>query len=324
MRSSQALPHCAIRGNGRRGTPSPSLYDARERPHFHGAAGMRATGNPLAKARLLAAAWLFALWLLPVVAASAASAPEPPPIRVIVATEPWDRLVYADGGNVPRGDIVDFVHRMNEVQHKFRFDVVLYPRLRLNEVFADRQADVYPFRTVAWTEPELGLQPTRTIISSGDVYFALRANHFGGQRVFAEPRRRLIAGVRGYHYVLFDNNPNEAYIRKRYKATLLHSNEAVVQFVLADRADIGIVPEMILARYLDEPATRGKLIVGGYDSRVELSNLVRKDGPISVAEMNAIIEQLEKSGDVDRLRRKYDTRKAPPPAQPGKGASPAS
>ena len=256
----------------------------------------------------------------------AAATPVPPaaPIRVIVATEPWDQLIYADANQVPRGEIADFVQRMNQVQQKFQFDLVLYPRLRLNKVFAEKRADVYPFRTVAWTEPELGLLPTRTIISSGDVYFARAANHFGGKAVFDDIHSRLIAGVRGYHYVLFDNNPSEAYIKQHFKATLLNSNEAVVQFVLADRADIGIVPEMILARYLTEPATRGQLIVGGYDSRVKLSNLVRRDGPISVAEMDAIIRLLERSGDVDLLRRKYSTRRMFAPAQADKGASPGS
>jgi hypothetical protein len=123
---------------------------------------------------------------------------------------------------------------------------------------------------------------------------------------------RIIAGVRGYHYALFGNNPSEPYIRKHFNAYLLHSNEAVVQFVLADRADIGIIPEMILARYLADPAIGGKLIVGGYDSRVQLSNLVRKDGPISVAEMNAIVDLLAKSGDVERIRRRYSTHAATP------------
>ena len=270
-------------------------------------------------------ALLLATWLLLASAALAAPAtPAPAPIRVIVATEPWDRLVYADAKNVPRGEIADFVRRMNQVQRKFRFDLVLYPRLRLNRVFADGQADVYPFRTIAWTEPELGLLQTRTIINSGDVYFARRNNHFGGQKVFEQLGQRLLAGVSGYHYRVFDNNPNEAYIKKRFKATLLNSNEAVVQFVLADRADVGIVPEMILARYLAEPATRGQFIVGGYDSRVQLSNLVRRGGPISVAEMNAIIVALEKSGDVERLRRKYDTRRGSAgPAQSGRPASPS-
>jgi hypothetical protein len=211
---------------------------------------------------------------------------------------------------------------MNQVQDKFRFDVVLYPRLRLNQVFIDKQADVYPFRTVAWTEPELGLLPTRTIISSGDVYFARSSNHFGGKGVFDDIRHRLLAGVSGYHYALFDNNPSEAYIKKHFNATLLNSNEAVVNFVLADRADIGIVPEMIMARFLAEPAMHGKLIVDGFDSRVQLSNLVRKDGPISVAEMDAIVELLEKSGDIDRLRKKYSTQQVLPAAQEGTVASP--
>src|SRR5688500_14278181 len=116
----------------------------------------------------------------------AAATPVSPagPIRVVVATEPWDHLIYADANKVPRGDIADFVQRMNGVQQQFHFDLMLYPRLRLNQVFAEKRADVYPFRTVAWTEPELGLLPTRTIISSGDVYFARAANHFGGKAVF--------------------------------------------------------------------------------------------------------------------------------------------
>jgi ABC-type amino acid transport substrate-binding protein len=286
---------------------------------------MRTRGIESIRSGLRNAARLLVLLLLVLSATALAAVPTPPraPIRVIVATEPWDRLVYADARNVPRGDIVDFVRRMNEVQRKFRFELVLYPRLRLNQVFADKQADVYPFRTTAWTEPELRLLPTRTIISSGDVYFALRANHFGGTKVFADSRNRIIAGVRGYHYAIFDNNPSEQYIRKRFNATLLNSNEAVVRFVLADRADIGIVPEMILARYLDDPATRGKLIVDGYDSRVELSNLVREGGPISVAEMNAIIERLDKAGDIDRLRRKYATRRAAKPVQDARAVPPA-
>ena len=283
---------------------------------------MRATDIESSSPCAMKTVLLLAMWLLCVLPALAAPVPAKAPIRVIVATEPWDRLVYADAGNVPRGEIVDFVRRMYQVQDKFRFDVVLYPRLRLNQVFIDKQADVYPFRTVAWTEPELGLLPTRTIISSGDVYFARRSNHFGGQRVFDDIPHRLLAGVSGYHYALFDNNPSEAYIRKRFNATLLNSNEAVVEFVLADRADIGIIPEMILARYLAEPPMRGKLIVDGFDSRVQLSNLVRKDGPISVPEMDEIIERLEKSGDVDRLRKKYSTQQASPAPQASTTASP--
>jgi ABC-type amino acid transport substrate-binding protein len=284
---------------------------------------MRTTGTEPAGPGALKAALLLALLLLAFSTSTLAATPVAAnaPIRVIVATEPWDRLVYADANNVPRGDIVDFVHRMNQVQSRFRFDVVLYPRLRLNQVFADKQADVYPFRTVAWTEQELGLLQTRTIISSGDVYFAMRLNRFGGQAVILHPARRIVAGVRGYHYVLFGNNPSEAYIKKHFNATLLNSNEAVVQFVLADRADIGIIPEMILARYLAEPATRGKLIVGGYDSRVQLSNLVRKGGPISVAQMNAIIDLLSKSGDVERIRKKYSTHVPTPSAQAGAAAA---
>jgi ABC-type amino acid transport substrate-binding protein len=224
--------------------------------------------------------------------------------KVIVATESWAQLMYLDDQKAPAGLLADFVNRMNEVQDKFKFELAIYPRLRLDQVFMDKQADVYPLRTVAWTRPELNLLPTKTIFSSGDVYFARRANHFGGHQVFDRIKARRIVGVRGYHYQLFNNNADEAYIRKNFSAYLVGTNEAAVNFVLADRADIGIIPEVIMAKYLEDPAMRDKLIVGDYDSHVELSNLVRKDGPISVDDMNAIVDLLVKSGDVLKLKAK--------------------
>jgi ABC-type amino acid transport substrate-binding protein len=240
---------------------------------------------------------LFLLALCSSLAAAAA------PTKVVVVTDSWAQLMYLDEHNVPSGELADFVRRMNAVQDKFAFELNIFPRLRVDQAFADKQADVYPLRTVAWTKPSSGLLPTRTIFSSGDIYFARKDNRHGGRKVFEQMATRRVAGVRGYHYQLFKNNADEAYIRKHFRATLLGSNEAVISFVLAGRADVGIVPEVILAKFMQDPAIRAQLLIGEqYDSRVELSNLVRKDGPISVAEMNAIIELMVKSGDVARLK----------------------
>ncbi len=224
------------------------------------------------------------------------------PRKVLMATDSWAHLMYLDEHKRPAGALADFVRRMNAVQDKFHFELSIYPRLRLDDLFIARKADVYPARTLAWVSPKLELLATQTLFDSGDVYFARKTNHFGGAKVFDALHTRMIAGVRGYHYKLFQNNADEDYINARYKAYLLSSNEAVVQYVLADRADIGIVPEAILVKYMKDPATRDQLIVGGFDSHVQLSNLVRKGGPISVAEMNEVIALLVKSGDVEKLR----------------------
>lgn len=223
--------------------------------------------------------------------------------RIVVASETWDQLLYLDAGNEPRGIFADFIGRMNQVQDKFRFELNIYPRVRLDQVFLDKQADVYPLRTTVWTAPALNLQATRTILATGDVYVARRDNPYGGRKVFADLKNRQIAGVRGYHYELFGNNADENFIRKHFHADLVPNNEAVMKMVLAGRADLGIVPEVIVAKYLDDPRLRELLIVHDqFDSHVELSNLVRKDGPISVAEMDAIVDLLAKSGDVARLK----------------------
>ena len=231
--------------------------------------------------------------------------------KVIVATDSWARLMYLDQHKAPAGPMADFINRMNAVQDRFDFELRIYPRLRVDSVFADKQADVFPLRTVAWTRPELGLLATTTIIASGDVYFARRANRYGGHKIFDQLARRRIVGVRGYHYHIFDNNPDEAVIRKNHNAYLVASNEAVIDFVMAGRAEVGIVPEAILATYFADKRYREQLIVSEfYDSRVELSNLVRSGGPVSVEDMNHIVELMVKSGDVQALRDKLSLRRA--------------
>ncbi len=250
--------------------------------------------------------WLFFALLF---AGAAAAAQERARTQVVVVTDSWAQLMYLDDKNAPSGVLADFVNRMNEVQDKFHFELSIYPRLRVAQAFANREADVYPLRTVAWTEPSYGLLPTKTIFTSGDMYFARKNNRHGGRKVFHDLKSKGIAGVRGYHYAVFENNSNEAFIKKHYRATLLGSNEAVISFVLAGRTDVGIVPEVILSKFLNDPKVADQLIVGEqYDSRVELSNLVRQNGPISVDEMNAIVDLLVKSGDVARLKASLSVR----------------
>ncbi|PWF48853.1 substrate-binding periplasmic protein [Massilia glaciei] len=252
---------------------------------------------------------LLAVSVLCLALAPCAGAPPPARVKVVVATDSWDRLMYLDKRKVPSGVLADFVNRMNVVQDKFRFELVIYPRLRVDRAFIAGQADVYPLRTMAWTNPALGLLPTKTIFTSGDVYFSTRNNRFGGAEVFRDLKSRNIAGVRGYHYQLFGNNPDEAHLKLHFRVDLFGSNEQVVRFVMAGRADIGIVPEVILARYLADPKMRARIIVGPeYDSLVELSHLVRRGGPISVGQMNAIVDQMAAAGDVARLKARLSIR----------------
>jgi len=222
---------------------------------------------------------------------------------VIVAAEPWEHLLYLDGSQRPAGVIADFVAGMNRIQDRYQFDLVVLPRLRLNQYFIAKKADVYPLRTVAWTEPSLNLVATKTIVVAHDVYFTRRSKQQGGDSICKNVRAAHLAVVRGYHYGVFDNNADPAFISSHFNVDFLPSNESVVKFVQLGRAEAGIVPEAILASYFADPSVKEQLAVCDHpDSEVNLSNLVRKDGPISVEQMNAIVDLMEKSGDVAQLR----------------------
>ena len=146
--------------------------------------------------------------------ASAAPAARTP---VIVVADPWEPLMQLDGQGMPAGPIVDFLRRMNVVQSRFDFQISVLPRRRVDQQFMDGQADVFPLRTTAWTAPALNLLATRTIAVSRDVYFARKDNGVGGAAIFNDLPRRIIVGVAGYHYGIFDNNADATAIRARFR-----------------------------------------------------------------------------------------------------------
>jgi ABC-type amino acid transport substrate-binding protein len=231
-------------------------------------------------------------------------------IPVVVESEPSGHLLYLGVDSEPKGAIAEFVRKMNEVQDKYEFKLNVVPRLRLNLHFQEGKADVYPLKAPLWVDPALKLQPSRPILISGTVYIARADNAFGGHKVFDDLRRRRLAVVRGYHYQLFDNNPGEAFILRHFSAALLSSNDAVVRFVLAGRADVGIVPEAVMAQFFQEDGMRHDLIVGErFDSQIPVSNLVRQGAPITVEAMSDIVELLEKSGEVGRLKAVYNLKR---------------
>ena len=233
-----------------------------------------------------------------------ASAPKPTERkRVVVVAVFWANFVELDARGQARGAIVDFVHQMNEVQDRYQFELQVVPRRRLDLMFRQQQGDVFPLAAKVWADPELNLDPTRTILRTGDVYIARADNPYGGAKVFDELAKRNLAGVLGYHYGLFENNADERAVRQRFKVQFLPNDEAVLKFVLLGRAEVGILSEAVLAQSLADPALRSRLIIAAqYDSRVDLSNLVRRGGPIGVADMNELIERMEKAGHVDRLK----------------------
>ena len=237
-------------------------------------------------------------WLAP----CASAAGRRIPVRVI--SEPWETLIEADAAQRPIGAIAEFVLRMNAVQSRFDFRLQIVPRLRVNRMFIEGEADLYPLRTLDWVEPELKLLASRPLVQTGDVYIARRDNAVGGARIFEQLATRSLVGVRGYHYGLFGNNSDERFIRKHYRAELLPTNAAVVRFVELGRAEVGIVPEAMVAKILQDPQRRANLIVADrYDSRVELSHLVRQGGPIGVEMLNELLEPLFQAGDVAHLQR---------------------
>lgn len=223
--------------------------------------------------------------------------------HVLVASDDWPPLLTegAHARDAPIGFIADFFKAANAIQNSIVFDVVVMPFKRIQREVAHGNVDVVAMKNIAWMG-DLALTSSEPVIHSGDVYIAL-AESGRTQTFFQEKSERQWVGVNGYHYGFANFNSDAEYLRKKFNIQLVTNNFSVIRMILKGRAEVGVVPETVLTHFMETKGIKQDafLIGKAYDSEYTLSHLVRKNGPISVDQMNDIIRQLRVSGELNAL-----------------------
>jgi ABC-type amino acid transport substrate-binding protein len=225
-------------------------------------------------------------------------------ILIRVGASPHEPFFFEEEN---RGLTVDLISAMNQVQKKYRFEIIKVPAKRAFQ-FADREwVDV-----LSWDNPKWGWKENHPVESSiplideKDLFVTLKKG-MRDQRYFDELSDKRLALINGYHYHFADFETSYEKLSKVYNIDLVKTEYSALQMIVSGRADVTVTSQSSLAWYLEQhpEAAENFLISKKYDSQYQRYFLLVKHAPIQINEINQILKQLAVDGVLLRLYQKY-------------------
>lgn len=236
------------------------------------------------------------VWGLTMFSAAACAAP---PLRVAVSTA-WAMPVGAvESGNLQSGIVYDVYQEIGQALGREVKQVVV-PRKRLGVVGNEGEIDLRCHATRGWVNAPEKFEWTRPLYTVEDVLFGSRQKP-APESLAGVPGHTSVTTVLGYSYpaldALFasgrlvrDDSPNEA---------------KVLQKVTAGRAEFGVVSSIALHWYRKSTERHG---LANWELSIESTPIlcaIPKAGSVSAKEIREAIDQLIRSGKVEKLLARY-------------------
>lgn len=220
-------------------------------------------------------------------------------VRVVGYTFP--PFVSKDGTG---GLTTNFLTFLNNQQSTYRFEFSKVHPNRRYWAIEKQVADIVVFEMPewGWQKHALLFDETRALLHGGEVYIS-RAEEGRGQTFFDDLKSKLIAGVLGYHYGFADFNSDSKWLKKNFSIILNNDPGVVIKLVLKGRADVGVVTQSYLSRYLAKhpEAVKELLISKKKDQKYLLRALIGKHAPITTSEFESLLDRLKSSGNLKRF-----------------------
>jgi len=207
------------------------------------------------------------------------------------------------------GATLDLINALNKTQNEYRFEFFLTSSKRRYLDFAEDRFDLILFENIAWGWSGHPVETSNTFMEGGEVYIAFKREG-RDQSFFEGIETKRIAGILGYHYGFASFNADESFLSSHYNVLLSSDHLRNIRLILTNRpelAEVAIVTRSYLAEFLNEyPEHQEKLLISEkFDQEYHHSALVRKQGDISVEQINGLLQKLEKEGFIQNLRRRY-------------------
>lgn len=227
-----------------------------------------------------------------------------PRTSIRVGASPHEPFFFEEGN---RGLTVDLLSAMNQIQKKYRFEIIKVPAKRAFQ-FADKEW----VEILSWDNPKWGwkerhpVEPSIPLIDEKDVFVTLKKG-MRDQRYFDELSDKRLALINGYHYHFADFQTSHEELSKLYNVDLVKTEYSALQMLVSGRADVTVTSQSSLSWYLEQhpKVAQNLLISKKYDSQYKRYFLLVKHAPINIDEINNIIKQLSVDGVLLRLYQKY-------------------
>jgi hypothetical protein len=228
------------------------------------------------------------------------------PIPVSVGMYPFAPFVEQKGSQGEVGMTLDLVAELNKSQKKYHFNTFLIPPKRRYQSYKDGHYDVIFYESKSWGWQGIEVDASKVYQKGGEVYIALKKPG-RNQTYFSDFRNKRMIGILGYHYGFSDYNSDEEYLMETFNMLLTVDNERNIKLLLKERGDIAVVTKAYLQRYLLEyPYIRERLLISEeLDQEYNHTVLLRPGASPSIDEMNVMLDNLIKTGAMQKLRAKY-------------------
>jgi len=195
----------------------------------------------------------------------------------------------------------DFVGLLNNVQDRYDFTFREITAPERYGAMARAQIDMILFEEAVWGWDDQPVQVDVTVpILSGAEVLVGRAGEFRGNLLYSALKTRRLALTIGYHYGFADFNADQAYLRTNFNVVFAEHQRDTLNLLLAGEADIAVLNEAFLERaYTADPSLRAALVQADrHDQDYSLPIMVRRDGPVTAAELNGILTEMRRTGQL--------------------------
>jgi len=215
-------------------------------------------------------------------------------------------FVMVDANNQSSGISLDIIKALNEVQSKYDFKFVLTSPKRRYQSFDSGHFDMMLFESKDWGWKSFPAVFSNVYLNGGEVYIAKKINN-RSQDYFDSLKNKRMVVMRGYHYKFANFNADEATLRKKYKSVIVNSNKAIIDLILTNRGDVGVVTKSFLNQcFLKDQSMKEKLLISKkYDQKYNHTVLLREKSLIKLAEVNNLLDELKEKGHLAKIWKKY-------------------
>lgn len=223
-------------------------------------------------------------------------------IEVKVRGYAFSPFVNFKEDGTPYGATIDLIEELNRIQNKYFFKFYKTSSKRRYNHFKSNELDLIFFEDKNWGWDKYKVDSTKVFAKGGEVFIAKREQG-RNQKYFEDLNNKRLIGVLGFHYAFANFEANENILRRKYSMLLTSSPEYIIDLILKDRGEVGVITESLLRKKIKENKGLESILIisNKYDQTYNHTALVREGAPISRDELNGLLISLEKSGKMKKV-----------------------
>jgi polar amino acid transport system substrate-binding protein len=224
----------------------------------------------------------------------------------VVKVGTYDFPPYAFISDNTTGITIQMIAAMNKFQNRYEFVAIPTTAKRRYRDFDHKKFDMMIFESTKWGWQNYPLAVSHAFVTGADVYVT-QAKSGRGQDFFSDVKNKAIVGVLGYHYQFANFPDTQDYLKKNLDLLQTNNQKKVLELILNDRAQIGILPkEYLHYHFSNSPADEAKLLISDkFDQIYQHTILVRENHKISVSYINKMLSEMKQKGTLKPLWEKY-------------------